>query len=123
MNEEFSRAKEAFRLSGCDPSLWDAFWLGWCASLHERWASIETAPKDGRTVLLNRDGSRRVYTGRFVADTSPGFWIDTHGQQRDPSRWMPLPTGPEVCSEHGWVGGAAYYRDGHDKHDRRDSSG
>lgn len=33
------------------------------------------------------------------------------------------PIGPEVCSEHGWVGGAAYYRDGHDKHDRRDSSG
>lgn len=30
---------------------------------------------------------------------------------------------PEVCSEHGWVGGAAYLRDGHYAHDRRDSSG
>jgi len=47
------------------------------------------------------------------------------GGTRGPKLWereKAFPT-PEVCSEHGWVGAVAYFRDGHDKHDRRDSSG
>ena len=58
------------------------------------WQPISTMPKDGRTVLLNRDGSQRVYTGRWATAGAAGFVIDTHGQQRDPARWMPLPPAP-----------------------------
>jgi hypothetical protein len=58
------------------------------------WQPIETGPKDGRTVLLNRAGSDRVYTGRYATCVDAGWWQDTHGQRRDPTHWKPLPAPP-----------------------------
>ena len=55
------------------------------------WQPIETAPDDGRFVLLGRR-TITPYIGRY--DTIDG-WVDTHGNYRDPSHWMPLPAAPE----------------------------
>lgn len=61
----------------------------------QEWQPIKSAPRDGRTLLLNRTGSTRVYTGRYVTCDASGWWLDTHGQQRDPSSWQPLPPPPK----------------------------
>lgn len=58
------------------------------------WRPIDTAPKDGRTVLLGRIGATRAYTGEYVTAGASGWWRDTHGQQREPTHWMPMPPTP-----------------------------
>ena len=57
------------------------------------WKPIETAPKDGRRVLLWRDGNP-LGEWPFM-----GFWNDywviyIDGQTIDPTHWMPLPDPP-----------------------------
>lgn len=85
---------------------------------------------------LARHGARRAAEARTLGRLIDKGLVESAGIEM----WLPSATarrlldeadardraehrGPEVCSEHGWVGSAAYYRDGHDKHDRRDSSG
>lgn len=60
----------------------------------DAWRPIETAPKDGRSILLGRVGATRAYTGEYVTAGSSGWWRDTHGQQREPTHWRPIPPPP-----------------------------
>lgn len=54
------------------------------------WQPIETAPKNGRTILL---AASKVYAGYWsAADQS---WKDAYHYYRDPTRWMPLPAPQE----------------------------
>ncbi|MEI7297335.1 hypothetical protein WCQ02_34860 [Paraburkholderia tropica] len=80
------------------------------------WQSIETAPKDGRTVLLgylNEAGKWRTVRGQWMSeayiaeywedpdDVEPG-WFETSAEADDvpncwrvePTHWMPLPVSP-----------------------------
>jgi hypothetical protein len=89
--------------------LWDQLqvlvWPDGCAAISapstqaecetDDWQPIATVPKDGREVLLNRLGSKRVYTGCWATAGESGFIRDTHGQQRDPTYWKPLPVAPD----------------------------
>jgi hypothetical protein len=54
------------------------------------WKLIETAPKDGRYMLLWRI-NRQPFSGRY----EDGEWLDPMNLCRDPSHWMPLPAAPE----------------------------
>jgi hypothetical protein len=72
----------------------------------ERWQSMETAPKDGRTLLLFREITpwRVIGYGRWV-DEFGGGWVSYgfFGPEYDgsnlglaaPTHWMPLPAPPE----------------------------
>lgn len=68
-----------------------------------RWMPIETAPKDGTRVLLNRFGIP-VWEGYYVHEQEPGMrleiwekygphWTRTGYEDLDfnPTHWMPLP--------------------------------
>jgi hypothetical protein len=60
------------------------------------WRDIETAPKDGRTILAY-NAVTGAYTTAFKDDEWPlGFWGGQLGQWFPrPSHWMPLPAPPE----------------------------
>ncbi len=64
------------------------------AALAGEWQPIETAPRDGRPVLLNRAGSSLVHTGIYVTAGNTGWWRDAHGYKCEPSSWRPLPPPP-----------------------------
>lgn len=87
------------------------------APVQDGWMPIETAPKDGRTMLLgypNRLGKWRTVRGQWMSDDyisefweepedrSPG-WFETceEGEEVpncwpiDPTHWMPLPAAPK----------------------------
>jgi hypothetical protein len=70
------------------------------------WQPIETAPKDGTSVLLC-DGDRMevCWWGKdslFVNEASYWVYGECQGEYNDrqtfdhPSHWMPLPTPPEI---------------------------
>ena len=63
----------------------DAFELGWNAALDNQWQDIETAPKDGRLIML--------YNGRII---TYGYY-NSDGKimySDQPTHWMPLPKPP-----------------------------
>lgn len=83
----------------------------------QQWQPIETAPKDGRTILLgyyNSHGNWRTMRGQWMSedyiaehwedtdDEQPG-WFETSVEADDipnwwriePSHWMPLPAPPQ----------------------------
>lgn len=53
------------------------------------WQPIETAPRDGREVILARN---KPYTGRW--DERDYGWKDSRSHYRDPTHWMPMPMPP-----------------------------
>lgn len=55
------------------------------------WQPIETAPKDGKSVVLVIEYGY-VYTGIFHND---GYCQDLAGAGLDPTHWMPLPKPPK----------------------------
>ena len=55
------------------------------------WLPIETAPKDGRSVLLYQDGS--IETGFWYVGSLYQHWECFKGIM-DPTHWMPLPKPP-----------------------------
>lgn len=55
------------------------------------WQPIETAPKDGKTIILVVEYGY-VYTGIFHND---GYCQDLTGAGLDPTHWMPLPQPPK----------------------------
>jgi hypothetical protein len=59
------------------------------------WQLIETAPKDGRLVLVwgARRGRPTTFCVRVVL-FSTGYWWDGDGYDIDATHWMPLPTPP-----------------------------
>jgi hypothetical protein len=79
----------------------DADLLRCAATILERgpqWESIETAPRDGASILLYDHG---VTIGRFEAYSAyEGAWVvnlvsNTSLIRIRPTRWMPLPAPPE----------------------------
>lgn len=72
------------------------------------WQPIETAPKDGNSILLGTAGAPAVWTGYFRQERSPGMmrWTDNqiYRWTRDgymdlnwnPTHWMPLPDPPDA---------------------------
>jgi hypothetical protein len=59
----------------------------------DRWRLIETAPKDGTTVLVGRWDQKvaTIYSDHWAED--PGCWCDSSGSFL-PTHWMPLPDPP-----------------------------
>lgn len=87
------------------------------------WQPIETAPKDGRTLLLghyNRAGNWRTMRGQWMSENyiaecweepdngEPG-WFETSAEADDvpncwattPTHWMPLPAAPQAVQAGG----------------------
>ena len=58
------------------------------------WRPIETAPKDGRSLILCR---QTAFVGSWDADERA--WCDNRRSLRDPSHWMPLPASPAPDKE------------------------
>lgn len=63
------------------------------------WQPIETAPKDGQSLLVwcpirNRGGRATVaYWDDYWSLTHPGGWAED--DDCDPTHWMPLPAPPK----------------------------
>ena len=64
------------------------------------WQPIETAPKDGTSVLLWSVEIREPVIGCWSTAhaTIREWWVDSWGPPGfdDPTHWMPLPEGPNV---------------------------
>ncbi|UJH75011.1 DUF551 domain-containing protein (plasmid) [Burkholderia cenocepacia] len=62
----------------------------------EAWQPIETAPKDGKRVLVFEPGSRGgVWVAHFLRyPGKPDQWVNPGCHKINPSHWMPLPTAP-----------------------------
>jgi hypothetical protein len=67
------------------------------------WEKIETAPKDGKSVLVYRPTTKRVEVARYEEDKhskKPNpYWRScvlgaTLSKQYPPTHWMPLPPPP-----------------------------
>ena len=61
------------------------------------WRLIETAPKDGTSILGNSN-----YSGVQIAQmswTDNGWWIDKLDLPDSPTHWMPIPALPTPESE------------------------
>lgn len=72
-----------------------------------RWKKIDSAPKDGRHVLLaitgdDPPGDGYVSEGFYEEDGDRGWyaanthWTDRHDGSLRPSHWQPLPTPPTI---------------------------
>lgn len=62
-----------------------------------QWRPIESAPKDGRRVLIfNALGNVHVgrWGCRYVGDAGPEAWVNEGKYIAVPSHWMPLPAAP-----------------------------
>lgn len=57
-----------------------------------KWQPIETAPKDGRTMLLWCGTVERL--GGWVLYNEQGTWAFDGGHEGQPTHWMPLPERP-----------------------------
>jgi hypothetical protein len=64
-------------------------------SVPDGWMPIETAPKDGRYILLCRI-NKQPFSGRY----EDGEWIDPMNLCREPSHWMPMPAAPQPGESH-----------------------
>lgn len=60
------------------------------------WQPIETAPKDGTSVLLRGHGDHRIADGYWLkaAYNGNGAWVWPY-VHREPTHWMPLPPAPQ----------------------------
>ena len=70
------------------------------------WRPIETAPRDGKDIILGRRGLSVIALGRWNDDrysrrTPRPFWDWGHpwgiywSRENPPTNWMPLPDPPE----------------------------
>lgn len=82
-----------------------------CSALARRpgwaeWQPIETAPKDGRSILLCWECGMYVGSWRVGYEHEPQShrqaWRTVDGSWADPTHWMPKPTPP---SYHGFMFG------------------
>ena len=71
------------------------------ADRQARWLPIETAPKDGTTVLLmafGQHGRVRIADGEYHKNYEVWSWTYV---MVNPTHWMPLPPAPQpVAAEH-----------------------
>lgn len=59
--------------------------------MSDQWQPIDTAPRDGRWLLLGMFGERKPHIGAWF----DGQWEkDGEGLPLDPDVWMPLPEAP-----------------------------
>lgn len=71
---------------------------GW--AVEQDWQPIETAPKDGRNVILAMLNEEWVCEGYYEEDEDRGWfmanthWTDAADGQVYPSHWRPLPAAP-----------------------------
>lgn len=77
------------------------FDAGYRAAMREPWKLIQSAPKDGRRVLLNGvcgDRGVVIVVGRFGLVTRA--WHSVPGRESMvPTHWMPLPEPPDALGE------------------------
>ena len=69
------------------------------------WQPIETAPKDGRLVLI-RTAAGDEWAGTFTAHWSRhsnGWFYSDHRTHPRPTHWMPLPPAPSRQKEDAHV--------------------
>lgn len=64
-----------------------------CSCKRPLWQPIETAPKDGITVLGYEHGW--IGTIRYWNGRKSG-WVDEIDQYCSPTHWMPVPEGPKL---------------------------
>jgi hypothetical protein len=62
----------------------------WSDNPPPAWQGIESAPKDGTTVLGYGDGRQGLYAHDC------GSWVDYGGHAVNPTHWQPLPEPPET---------------------------
>lgn len=55
------------------------------------WKTIETAPRDGKTILVWGPEAKSVFTDWW----SNGKWFDASFDGRELTHWMPLPEPPQ----------------------------
>ncbi len=61
------------------------------------WQPIDTAPKDGRRVLLCNLPVSWIYVGHWDDDEECGqCWRDDDHERADPTHWQPLPEAPST---------------------------
>lgn len=62
------------------------------------WQPIETAPKDGRDILLCMEGGTHVYMGSWGGLTGRQTWWIDGGQIsfKEATHWQPLPAPPDL---------------------------
>jgi len=69
------------------------------------WRPIETAPRDGRHILLYERENDSVCEGRYVTDACRWFERNAHptdawdGEIYRPTHWMPLPSPPKESDD------------------------
>lgn len=118
---EIQKAGYSYGWMGIGLAAWRAAQSGQRAGGAEGWQPIETAPKDGRTLLLgypNSLGKWRTTRGQWMSDDyivenweepdngDPG-WFETSVEADDvpncwgiePTHWMPLPAAPTQQQE------------------------
>jgi hypothetical protein len=59
---------------------------------NQQWKPIETAPRNGKDILIGGDYSYR--TTVLVASWRVIGWVDMEGDLYNPTHWMPLPEAP-----------------------------
>jgi hypothetical protein len=88
---------------------------GWPAGVPE-WLPIETAPRDGREVILGEPGDS--YVGFYEAGGDyrrgeDGWWAEMDrgdlltAKNMHPTHWLPLPAPPAPCGSSPRDGGAS----------------
>lgn len=87
---------EAMHLLKENKTKWDCpYWRSEeISNPKSQWKPIETAPKDGRPVLVYDPGLGYPYVCRF----RHGIWVEASGEEFNvsfPTHWMPLPDPPE----------------------------
>lgn len=62
------------------------------------WQPIETAPKDGKPVLLWKEPTKEHYVAAFIRGDHPGWCTPDGFEIFRATHWMPLPHPPEQSS-------------------------
>ena len=66
---------------------------GWDAHAENQWQPIETAPKDGRDLLLFNPSDGCIQTGFYETDAK---WVDSEAVKLlQPTKWCAIPEGPK----------------------------
>lgn len=87
---------------GAPNDVWDAFEIAQSTALTSGWQTIDSAPKDGKKVLLY-DPYRGIGDGYFC---NLRWWFyecgdDWYSEECNPTHWMPLPTPPTTNEGEG----------------------
>jgi len=62
------------------------------------WRTMESAPKDGRYILLNVPNAAHPLVGHWFDGGKNGWWA-AHTMPVQPSGWLPLPPSPNEVGD------------------------